>query len=140
MSVDRRIRVHGNQELDEVAERLTLLRCAGVLWCSAVSSAAADIADTYTVRVVSYGVRADLLYRSATVYTAVAVDYKVVAYTLPAPLFVPEINICHGVVSALWGGATVYYYLINLTHTKSHFAVFVQDNFCAHRALNIALF
>ena len=116
MAVDRHAWVLGNQELDEIAERSALLWCAGVLWCSAVSCAAADIADAYAVCVLPYGVRADLLDGSAAVYTAVAIDYIVVADTLPASLLVPVINIGHSEVAALGCRAAVYDYLVDLSH------------------------
>lgn len=102
-----------------------MCRCPGVLWCLAISSAAAYIADTYTVSIMAGAVCAYLLYRSASVYAAVPIYYVVVAYTFPAALTVPAVYIAYSVVAPLRGRTTVYYNLRYLSHTNIRFVVLV---------------
>ena len=70
-----------------------------------------------------------------SVHAAVSIDYVVVAYTLPASLFVPPIYIGHCKVVPLWGCATVYYKLFNLSHTNIRFVVLYFRSSYARKAL-----
>lgn len=126
--------VLSSQELYQVAQSFTLRWCSRVLWCLAVSSAAANIADANTSGVVSAGVRAGDIYWSARVHRSVAVYDVVVADTLPASLLVPAVDIGDGKVSALWCGRAVYNNLVDLTHISSRFVVLVVGSFVARIA------
>lgn len=87
------------------------LRCRSrVLGRLAVGSHAADVANAYGVRVMTFAVRPRTLHAAPRVDLAVTVDDIVVSYAGEAAGTVPLVYLGHGVVPTLGGRSTVQDY------------------------------
>lgn len=90
---------------------------AGVGWKTLPKPA--NVADAYAVGVVAQAVGTGYFHGAAEVDGAIAVDDVMVADALPALGAVPTVDVGHGVVATLWGGATVDDDLGDLSHGRS---------------------